>query len=362
MITRIEIDGFKSFLDFEIDVPPFLVLVGPNAGGKSNLFDALGFVADEVGGTGGLLGVRRGVPHEQFHRVAQGAPVAAFTVGVESLVSPEPGALLPVRLDTGAEMVLRIPRSTGVDVGHVARRLPQELLELLVVDPDPVTTSRRTVAAWRRYVPAPHAMRSRRSPGDRGPLAPDGANLAAVLGRMAGTPAMADLVADLAALVPGAAGLAPRLERGEWSFELVLDGQGAVPAALLSDGTLRILGLLTALHDPDHPVTLLVEEIETGVHPGRLRELLRRVRRLVREPGGAEPYRQVIMTSHSPVVVAELSRAAPESLVFLDAAVRVDPERERVSRVTVAKPVLADGEPGTFVSPRQVREYLDAAA
>ncbi|GAB2809538.1 hypothetical protein GCM10022221_03640 [Actinocorallia aurea] len=46
MITNIKINGFKSFLDFELDVPPFLALVGPNASGKSNLFDALTLVAD----------------------------------------------------------------------------------------------------------------------------------------------------------------------------------------------------------------------------------------------------------------------------------------------------------------------------
>ena len=43
MLTRIEIDGFKSFLDSGLDVPPFLALVGPNSSGKSNLLDALGF-------------------------------------------------------------------------------------------------------------------------------------------------------------------------------------------------------------------------------------------------------------------------------------------------------------------------------
>lgn len=41
MITRIEISGFKSFWDFEMDLSPFLVVAGPNASGKSNLFDAL---------------------------------------------------------------------------------------------------------------------------------------------------------------------------------------------------------------------------------------------------------------------------------------------------------------------------------
>ena len=41
MITRIEIDGFKSFQDFKVDLSPFQVIVRANGVGKSNLFDAL---------------------------------------------------------------------------------------------------------------------------------------------------------------------------------------------------------------------------------------------------------------------------------------------------------------------------------
>jgi predicted ATP-dependent endonuclease of OLD family len=44
MLTRIEIDGFKTFRDFALDVPPFLVVLGRNASGKSNLFDAIQFL------------------------------------------------------------------------------------------------------------------------------------------------------------------------------------------------------------------------------------------------------------------------------------------------------------------------------
>jgi predicted ATPase len=41
MITQIEIDGFKSFKDFKVELAPFQVIVGANGSGKSNLFDAL---------------------------------------------------------------------------------------------------------------------------------------------------------------------------------------------------------------------------------------------------------------------------------------------------------------------------------
>lgn len=48
MITRIEIDGFKSFRQFHLDLEPFQVIVGLNAAGKSNLLDAFRFIAKVV--------------------------------------------------------------------------------------------------------------------------------------------------------------------------------------------------------------------------------------------------------------------------------------------------------------------------
>ncbi len=41
MITLIELDGFKTFQDFKVELAPFQVIVGANGSGKSNLFDAL---------------------------------------------------------------------------------------------------------------------------------------------------------------------------------------------------------------------------------------------------------------------------------------------------------------------------------
>ena len=45
MLTRIEIDGFKTFEGFALDLQPFSAIVGPNASGKSNLFDAIRFLS-----------------------------------------------------------------------------------------------------------------------------------------------------------------------------------------------------------------------------------------------------------------------------------------------------------------------------
>jgi predicted ATPase len=378
VITRIEIDGFKSFLDFKLDVPPFLALVGPNSSGKSNLFDAIEYdLDDREGAVSGLLEARRGRPHELFHRVATGRPVEDFVIRISRLVGM-PGGFVQMTPAVGAAIEDGIPLEQRHDTDFSRpsdERLPAAVRErfwrkLDESFDDPGTRLDVEYVQWkaaeRQYVPDPEAMRGLAPAADTRALRRDGGNLAAVLGRMRETEAFGDLVTDLTALVPDVVDLVPELEekRQEWSFDLVLDGQGPVPSTLLSDGTLRVLGLLAALHDPEHPGSLLVEEIENGLHPSRLAELLRRIHERVTDLNDASalerPLRQVILTSHSPVVVSELYRFCRESLIFMDTAVRVDPDHDRVSRVTVAKPVRSDGEPGTYVSPRQVRTFLGA--
>lgn len=45
MLTRLEADGFKNLLDFSVELGPFTCLAGPNAAGKSNVFDAIRFLS-----------------------------------------------------------------------------------------------------------------------------------------------------------------------------------------------------------------------------------------------------------------------------------------------------------------------------
>lgn len=88
MITRIEIDGFKSFVDFKLDLPPFLAIAGRNTSGKSNLLDALAFVAAIGRGERMSEAVRvaRGDAGSLFHRRANGTQVERMTFAVEVLL------------------------------------------------------------------------------------------------------------------------------------------------------------------------------------------------------------------------------------------------------------------------------------
>ncbi|MBY8821871.1 AAA family ATPase [Sphingomonas colocasiae] len=84
MITRIEIDGFKTFRMFSADLKPFVAVVGPNATGKSNLFDALKFLSRLA-----QVDVRqamqelRGEPEELFRQTPSGnETIMAFAIEV----------------------------------------------------------------------------------------------------------------------------------------------------------------------------------------------------------------------------------------------------------------------------------------
>jgi predicted ATPase len=68
-------------------------------------------------------------------------------------------------------------------------------------------------------------------------------------------------------------------------------------ARLISEGTLRIIGLLAAIH-PRNPATLIAfEEPENGIHPTRLRLVGEILRNAVQQYG-----KQIIVTTHSPIL------------------------------------------------------------
>ena len=89
MITRIEIDGFKTFDDFSLDVPPFLVLLGANGSGKSNLLEVvvlLGRLMRDPRGQTLVRYARRGGPRELFRRLPGGDLVNEMRLGANVLV------------------------------------------------------------------------------------------------------------------------------------------------------------------------------------------------------------------------------------------------------------------------------------
>ena len=80
----------------------------------------------------------------------------------------------------------------------------------------------------------------------------------------------------------------------------------------LSEGTLYFLALLCIINQPKPPKLLLLEEPEKGIHPRRIFEVIQFILRLVEEKDI-----QVIMTTHSPVVL-DMFAEMPESVFIFD--------------------------------------------
>jgi predicted ATPase len=82
-------------------------------------------------------------------------------------------------------------------------------------------------------------------------------------------------------------------------------------AAVLSDGTLRVIAVAAALLSAPGGSTVVVEEIDNGVHPSRARTLLANIERVAREQKLA-----VLLTSHNPALLDALPFTAIPDVVF----------------------------------------------
>ena len=405
MLTRIEIDGFKTFDRFHLDVPPFLVVLGPNASGKSNLFDAiqlLGRLADHDL----ALAVKelRGEPLELFRRDPSGRPGQSMKLAVEVLLDPR------IRDSWGSEQTLTHTRlryevvisrredaqgldrlyvteesarpilakddpwraggSIGLEVrkqflryarqspflsheetdegqgffslaqdGRQGRKRKLPAHEASASALSSVTTAeflhlfalREEFRHWRLLQLDPAALRKASPRVGPDHLLPDGSNLATVLARIQASSrndrrsrgVLADIAADLGALVPGVTDVRvePDKEERENRIEIEFARQPPFSSRVVSDGTLRLLALLTMLHDPQFRGLVCFEEPENGVHPGRLERFLEKLGALTTDLASEDvdperPLAQILVNSHSPVVLS--SRIESGSVVFCD--------------------------------------------
>ena len=399
MLTRIEIDGFKTFDRFALDLRPFTAIVGPNASGKSNLFDAMQLLAaladhDIHSAMQGL----RGEPEEFFRHTAGGA-CDRIALAVEVFLDAEgtddfgrayrvPAQRLRYELTLGIrdgsdggprgvfvrdEFCRAIARAED-RADYLAPRKPgygryttpfirkDESGEALLLRQDgpnksgnpmrlslkeasrtalsTITTAefphlyalRKALRSVRFLEINPTAARGSNDRFEKTTLSPSASNLAAVLNRLRDQTrsekrpdgVLADIAIDLSALIPSVCNVRVQADdQRQYSFNVGFTGDLSFSSRVISDGTLRVLALLTILNDPDRKGTLCFEEPENGVHEGRIPTLIQFLRdatEIVPNPG--EATFQVILNTHSPKVMAALQDT---EIVAADIVTSVDP-------------------------------------
>lgn len=441
MLTRIEINGFKTFEKFGLDLRPLTAIVGPNASGKSNLFDAIRFL--------GLLARNdiftamqslRGLPEELFRRTPSGS-VKRMAFAVEMLlgkhgedtfgteyhlrtqrvryeltldlatdrtglpraviVSSEHCEAIPKK-DDRATWLHELPLSySGQLSPFIRKNTSRGALEIRQDGPNkrgspvtiPLKGTPRTALSTISTAEFPHLYAVKeylssitflelnpsaaRNPNDRfeeRELRSDASNLSSVLARLKEETStekkplgvLADISADLSSLIPSVKTITSRddiLQR-QFSFGLELHDGNRYSSRVISDGTLRLLALLTVLNDPKRQGTLCFEEPENGVHEGRMAllvEILRHATSL--EANNPLGLFQILVNTHSPAVMSNLN---DEEIVAADLVTFISlPNKTKSKRTRMRSGVAPSSDlynPENYLTRAEISKLLQRVA
>lgn len=327
-LTRVVLRNYKSIGVCDVHLGPLTYLVGANGSGKSNFLDALHLVRDALASSldnalnerGGLAEVRRrssGHPTHFGIRLEFVLPDLrqghyAFNIGA-----------LPGR---GYEVQTEECVIDGIGKGPFFR-IERGVLKTSSESTFPAVTSDRLalvsvsgLAVFRPVFDAliamgfynlnPKLMREPQKPQDGRLLKTVGENIVSVVGHLERVaPERMSIIQEyLQTVVPMVHGVERKQIGPLETLQFRQDMKGSkhpwhFPAQNMSDGTLRALGVLTALFQANRdyaPLLIGIEEPETALHPAAsaaLREALLK----------ASQTTQIIVTSHSPDLLDDRS-------------------------------------------------------
>ncbi|WP_444961768.1 AAA family ATPase [Nocardiopsis sp. M1B1] len=224
--------------------------------------------------------------------------------------------------------------SRGQPKPAAASRAPATVVSTVTSSDDPtILAARREMQSWKRLALEPTALRTADRYTDPQTMGANGLHLPGTLFRISQQESHGDadrVFARVSSRLADLVGVSVdelRVVEDEVRQLLAVELQEAnglrIPARSLSEGTLRFLALCVLLEDPSVQGLLCMEEPENGIHPGNLPAMVDLVRDLAvdpfQEPGEDNPFRQVLVNTHSPGVVQVVD---PADLLFADSVRR----------------------------------------
>ena len=367
MIQEIRIQGFKALLDVSLRLGQVNVFIGANGSGKSSILEAVGVLGAAADGRVddaalSRRGVRLGLPalyktSLQEHRyrrfitleASSGEPPTIYRVGLDNPIK-EP---LPAwryhseSLEVGEKRLMgRGPREVRIrpeekieeplpDRGYVQQIISATL-------PAPAIRLLDDLRQYRIFAPLTPVLRG---------VAPDPVPVSP-LGLAGG--GLAEVIESLLDLERGQQLLQALRETVEWvkDLDVLPPSKSRVPSALpttrriliftdrwmregrnrlsaydASEGILYVLFMLVLALCPDLPSFFAVDNVGYGMHPRLVRAMIKQFCNLLLE---LEPRRQVLMTTHDPLLL--------DGLPLLDDRVRLFAvERDTEGAATVRR-------------------------
>lgn len=324
MLKRLFLRGFRSFpaAVAEFDNPTFLV--GQNGAGKSNLADAFAFLSEAM--TSPLSTVfsqRVGYAAVSSRRAQTRRPLnLGMRAEIADLNEGTSAAHYAFELQyynsdiqiKRERCVISLRDGSDVWFDRNANKLSSNVdslhppLETNALAMPMVGGDSRFWPVWdflskmRIYRIDPAVLRGMQNIDNGSRLNLDGSNATSVLREMAWqAPADSELLVDLlGTIVPGTVDIKPKEYGNKLVLELTQESFNSKEIKFesfnLSDGTLRAIGLLTAIFQHSRPKVLLIEEPEATIHPGALGAVLDVL-------WNAKCFMQVIVTTHSPDIL-----------------------------------------------------------
>lgn len=359
MYTRVVAEHYKSLDSMDLSLGRLQVFVGPNGSGKSNLIDVVRFIRDAVSvgldravsERHGIDSVRQWSPSKPYHvtlraevSTDRGTGSLSFTLASRSgthLVRREKGVWNPrssrgtagrqVKYSRNEDGLVRV-RGLG-DEGKKVRAPQEEELFLTQFRTFQLSPLLHALSNFEAYSIFPNTLRTPQKPSSEQRLSATGDNLAAVFKLMTRSKrrgysrARSEIISSLQKVMPQLENISIQSIGGLHVPQFRVrepDGRAHdFNVSQVSDGTLRVLGLLTALYQPEAPDTIAMEEPEQTVNPGILGLLAEAIETT------SESRTQVLVTTHSPEL---LDRLSDPSVVYavdqVDGITRVGPVNE----------------------------------
>jgi len=203
-----------------------------------------------------------------------------------------------------------------------AANLPRTVLSVTNAAESPTALlARREMQSWQLLQLEPSALRTPDDFSAPTKLGSNGSHLAATIYRLASqesshkhnqNPTLyAQIASRLSELVDDVYSISVDRDERRELLTLYVTGKDKTShaARALSDGTLRFLALAVLAQDPQAQGVLCLEEPENGIHPARIPAIIRLLQDIATDSespvGPDNPLRQVIVNTHSPLVVQQ---------------------------------------------------------
>lgn len=388
MIQSFTIENFKSFERATLPLAPLTLLIGANASGKSNAIEAMQLLAwltagrpvadllyaireHEISLRGGLkdllwvdgeisLSYKVTQHHEQALREFSFS-LRITSEGLSLIESPtvETGATPQEKLDSIQEKINKLRELTQTlqkpelrtIVEEAVRRVEEWSLttrqgnylleEILFLDTDP--------RSMRQYSYTQETQLKR-----------DGSGLSSVLYRLTEEEGQKPRILEIIRSLPEqdisdiSYIATPRDEVMVQLHETFGARAVAREAALLSDGTLRVLAVAAALFSVPEGSLVVIEEIDNGVHPSRAETLLLNIQKVAQERN-----LRVLLTTHNPALLDALPLdAVPDVVACYRDPEKGDSRLVRLEDLESYSELVAQGPLGRLLTQGIVDRYL----